>query len=967
MAVAEAPHVLTEPQIAHAADRPCRKPEVRPLDRDLARAVVAIRQRDGVRATGEVADPYLGPVARTHAARLTAERILIDGEDLRRAEERACLVGHRAEVIPGHERRREHRPKPQVRAVLERGHPAVPDLEHVRIVPVARPGVAVEARLTVEHAREGGPRVLDVPAGAPQVPDRRRPLPRTRAAPLADREHDGSFGRSDRQRPLRVERARPEAVRVAPVDLYVVDAPLGEPSRVTELVAEARGKSLTRVRPGVGVDAEPQAQRVHVVGDRPDPVRELRRVGDEVASGVALTGLPPVVDHDVAVAGLAHPGGDDRLGGLADEDVVDLRAEPIPAVPAHRGRRRQPVVGLPQSHGPGSLWRSAGDTVARCVSMEPVRAVVRLLTALAVVALVAATAPAAPSRAAQAAPSGASRGQACVSSVGPGIPPPGTVPSGLPGFHASWFQFTIQAPQQAGTYRLYIRPLVEGANWMEDFGVFWQVTVKAVDLTGVLVSPATALTQAINTTRSYTAQANGITGCLDLAFVDAATYPTDGSFRDAETDASGKVVGDDKADLSTAATFSTVNGVQKGTSYVDCVVIPPSGTIDVTVTSANGNANVRPIFFQDLNNNNALDRNPTNFATETVGVGAPGRFIPPNAASSSYTITVGAVNTDEDYFVDAAGTKTFRYDANDSFQLGSTNLTLAQFEQLISTGDGVTMTYSADATGMSSFTITSDVGRAAVTVVGNVDDYDNENVQDDIQITITEPPTNVDDIVYQVWGTSVTAIGPSGESSGGGDAPRGTPRVPRGRDTAKFLDRQISSGFYCYRVGVTNPVTNTTLWAYSNFITVETPPTPVGPNADPRSIDARVTTVAGLANTFDAGDVIKIAFSKDMKLATGARLQGVDADGTFADIVCGTSGNAGCALNTATETLAGTPYGPNRVLTITLTANPTTIQPGSTPGLQLPATVSDASGITDLAGNPWDVLASPDGVLGSPD
>ena len=53
MAVAEVPHVLTEPQVAHAADRPRRKPEVRPLDRDLARAVVAIRQRDGLRATGE--------------------------------------------------------------------------------------------------------------------------------------------------------------------------------------------------------------------------------------------------------------------------------------------------------------------------------------------------------------------------------------------------------------------------------------------------------------------------------------------------------------------------------------------------------------------------------------------------------------------------------------------------------------------------------------------------------------------------------------------------------------------------------------------------------------------------------------------------------------------------------------------------------------------------------------------------
>ena len=156
----------------------------------------------------------------------------------------------------------------------------------------------------------------------------------------------------------------------------------------------------------------------------------------------------------------------------------------------------------------------------------------------------------------------------CTSSVGPGIPPPASVPSGVGGFHASWygqsgymtlcpgdratatvayynsgsrgwvsgklgevaylgtwspepgqdmassvggdgtsgspntgwprfnriaiqpasyvgpgqvswFQFTVQAPMTPGTYRLYLRPLVEGAQWMEDYGVYWVVTVKS--------------------------------------------------------------------------------------------------------------------------------------------------------------------------------------------------------------------------------------------------------------------------------------------------------------------------------------------------------------------------------------------------------------------------------------------------------------------------------------------------------
>ena len=45
----------------------------------------------------------------------------------------------------------------------------------------------------------------------------------------------------------------------------------------------------------------------------------------------------------------------------------------------------------------------------------------------------------------------------------------------------AWFQFSVQAPSLPGTYRLGIRPLVEGATWMEDYGVFWVVTVLNAD------------------------------------------------------------------------------------------------------------------------------------------------------------------------------------------------------------------------------------------------------------------------------------------------------------------------------------------------------------------------------------------------------------------------------------------------------------------------------------------------------
>ncbi|MDO8506048.1 MAG: phosphodiester glycosidase family protein [Candidatus Limnocylindria bacterium] len=45
----------------------------------------------------------------------------------------------------------------------------------------------------------------------------------------------------------------------------------------------------------------------------------------------------------------------------------------------------------------------------------------------------------------------------------------------------AWFQFTIQAPTTPGYYRLYLRPLIEGTTWMEDYGVFWLVTVLNPD------------------------------------------------------------------------------------------------------------------------------------------------------------------------------------------------------------------------------------------------------------------------------------------------------------------------------------------------------------------------------------------------------------------------------------------------------------------------------------------------------
>jgi peptidoglycan/xylan/chitin deacetylase (PgdA/CDA1 family) len=44
-----------------------------------------------------------------------------------------------------------------------------------------------------------------------------------------------------------------------------------------------------------------------------------------------------------------------------------------------------------------------------------------------------------------------------------------------------WFQFSVQAPSTPGTYKLGLRPLLEGQQWLEDPGLTFYVLVKADD------------------------------------------------------------------------------------------------------------------------------------------------------------------------------------------------------------------------------------------------------------------------------------------------------------------------------------------------------------------------------------------------------------------------------------------------------------------------------------------------------
>jgi hypothetical protein len=630
----------------------------------------------------------------------------------------------------------------------------------------------------------------------------------------------------------------------------------------------------------------------------------------------------------------------------------------------------------------------------------------------------------------------------CTSSVGPGIPPPTSLPSGIPGFHAAWygqsgyptlcpgerstavvayynsgsagwvlgrmgemaflgtsdpspgqdqasalggdgqlgspatgwprynrvaaqpadyvgpgqvawFQFTIQAPQAPGTYKLYIRPMIEGATWMEDYGVFWQVTVKSGDAVGsIAVAPTAAGAAEVGAVRTYSATVGGA-GCVDLALIDDTSYPAtfEGGLVDADTNG--------QADLSAAATFTIVNGAFNGTSYVDCVT-PVNQIVTFAVGSTRPNANVRPIVFQDLNNNNAVDIGLTYVPTEPWGLGGAVRFVPAEAITGTSSVTVFAVSTAEDYFTDAGATAMYRYDSNDTFRRAGAAMSLAQFEQVISPGDILSVSYQADHASTSTFDINIDLGRDAPTVNAGVDSWDGGATQNDVGLRITEPATNADGIAYNIQRAST--VGTSCDP-GLSYVQLGVGGIANRSDSTIYIDRDLAVGAYCYRVGATDPITSGIAFGYSQQVVVNNPPLPV---ARPRSMDARVTTSAGSLALLDAGDVIKIAFDKEMRSPLGSELRVQDLDGTIADIRCLQSLEQRCSLNTGAESLGGVAYPANTVLTIVMRTDARGVAAGATAGLQLNVTVTTGN-FVDIAGNPWDIASSDDIVIGAPD
>lgn len=97
----------------------------------------------------------------------------------------------------------------------------------------------------------------------------------------------------------------------------------------------------------------------------------------------------------------------------------------------------------------------------------------------------------------------------------------------------AWFQFTVQAPARAGVYRLGLRPLIEGITWMEDYGVFWTVTVLNPDGSAPLVTSPVTLADRVTLSllKIVSPQSNGFTVAWSAVFLISNGSNSDFSIR----------------------------------------------------------------------------------------------------------------------------------------------------------------------------------------------------------------------------------------------------------------------------------------------------------------------------------------------------------------------------------------------------------------------------------------------------
>ncbi len=508
--------------------------------------------------------------------------------------------------------------------------------------------------------------------------------------------------------------------------------------------------------------------------------------------------------------------------------------------------------------------------------------------------------------------------------------------------------------------------LALSAGLLDEAGLWLADRLPAPTNQTFMVTPADAAVNTVSTAAGTTANQGSRTysvpvsaGDVNIALFAAA---------DVNVNASGVVTFDSATPLTAVAganpgvSIEVVNGAaigSAGTTNVTQVndVSPAGGNVTFTVDSTLV-TQVIPVVYSDTVDDagNALSFTTAPTATtpqapsEDFGIGGQKSWVPAEAALGTDDHVVETQNASLNYLVTTAATDvTLYYDSNDVYQFDGVGITMADFERISSAGAELTVAYNPSEAGVSTFNVTTAAIAAASNVRAVASDLDSDSSADDVTITWTA--SSAEGVVYDVYqdtndnGSFLAADDTQVASNVSGTS-------------VTALSQPTDADGYVYFVFAQDPSTGaTSAVAMSNVVIV-----PASADTDgPESETTRLVTNAGFPADIDTGDVFRFTFDEDVVLTSNAAIRFTTTGPETWQLTNGV--NATLSLNASSVTLTGSDagtYAANRVLTVTVTGNPTPL--GATVAADLPApyalTVTAAAGITDAAGNVWDIAGS---------
>jgi len=364
----------------------------------------------------------------------------------------------------------------------------------------------------------------------------------------------------------------------------------------------------------------------------------------------------------------------------------------------------------------------------------------------------------------------------------------------------------------------------------------------------------------------------------------------------------------------------SVNGDPQPNGGYDANITPDSangGTIAVAVSNFTNDGDCAQVLvFQDTNSDDALNLDSANKANELFGVSGPVVWTggeAPSGSSGGDVVFYDAVN--HIMYTDDTNGVFYKIRSNDSpfydEQVqgnGAFPITVAQFEQYISSGDNFDFQSGGySASGGNQFLQEYDFGQTPKGVSATQGDFDNDAgaAPDDVKLTIGTLPTDVlidhicayrdgAGINNQVTGTNCTANG-------------------TGSAVTSIVDSNPGPGTFHYRVSVVGQADDESDWSEPVTVTVTTP---VGPVAGAPLSDSAVHTDGNSDGIVNDGDILINTFNETMNApAADAQLGVCDGDGT-----CGLFQNG---VNATFSKVAA-----NRIVVIVGSAGPVIVSNG---------------------------------------